>query len=55
MLCLKKIREKVAQLNYRKPKRIPTKMSKQQKTEDLERKSKHGAKKQLRKKITPDH
>ncbi|MBA3815940.1 MAG: peptide chain release factor-like protein [Parachlamydiaceae bacterium] len=54
MLCIKKLREKIEKLNYRKPKRIPTKISYHKKTENLEKKSKHSTKKQLRKKITDD-
>lgn len=54
MLCLKKLREKVALLNYRKPKRIPTKISYHKKVENLEKKSKHSSKKQFRKKISSD-
>lgn len=51
LLCLKKIREKVAKLNYRKPKRIPTKISKTKKQQNLNKKTKHGEKKKLRHKI----
>lgn len=50
LICLKKLREKVEKLNYRKPKRIPTRMSKATKKKNLEKKSKHSAKKQLRRK-----
>lgn len=52
--CLQKLREKVAQLNYRPPKRIPTRISKSKKQENLEKKSRHGKKKQLRRKINTD-
>lgn len=51
LICLQKLREKVAQLNYRKPRRIPTKMSKTKKEEGLNKKIKHGEKKKLRRKI----
>lgn len=52
--CVEKLREKVARLNYRKPKRIATKKSKSQKAKDLDRKSKKSQKKTLRKKIKLD-
>lgn len=48
--CLEKLREKVKKLNYRAPKRVPTKMSKAKKEENLNKKSKHGEKKRLRQK-----
>lgn len=51
MHCLKKLREKVARLNYRPLKRIPTKMSLSQKKEGHNKKKKHGEKKKLRRKI----
>lgn len=52
MLCLKKLRDKVARLNYRPPKRIPTRISKNQKVKNLEKKKKHSAKKQMRTKVS---
>lgn len=53
--CLKKLREKVDLLNYRKPKRIPTRKSKSQKVKDQTKKQQHSEKKQSRhKKITPE-
>jgi ribosome-associated protein len=51
MHCLKKLREKVARLNYRPLKRIPTKMPLSKKQEGLNKKKKHGEKKKLRGKI----
>lgn len=48
--CLKKLRTLVEKLNYRAPKRIPTKMSKAVKASNLERKAHHSQKKQLRQK-----
>lgn len=51
--CLQKLREKVEKLNYRKPKRIPTKKPRARKEKDLEKKSRESKKKQLRKKINP--
>lgn len=49
--CLKKLREKVARLNHRPLKRIPTKMPRSKKEGGLNKKKKHGEKKQLRGKI----
>ena len=54
MLCLKRLREKVAILNYRAPKRIPTRMSRSKKEAGLKKKSQHSEKKTLRKKIRFD-
>lgn len=48
--CVRKLREKVARLNYRPPKRIPTKMPRAKKEARLEKKSKHSEKKKLRQK-----
>ena len=50
LICLEKLRKKVDQLNYRAPKRIPTKISRNKKESNLQKKLKHGAKKRLRKK-----
>lgn len=52
MRCVQKLREKVDRLNYRPPKRIPTKISKAKKKENLEAKKKHGQKKVLRRQIS---
>lgn len=52
--CLRKLREKVEKLNYRPPKRIPTRVSFGQKEERLGKKAKHGEKKKLRRKIGLD-
>lgn len=49
--CIRKLREKVKQLNYRAPKRIPTRISKRKKEENLNKKTRHGEKKKLRGKI----
>jgi|688.fasta_scaffold47935_7 protein subunit release factor B len=46
--CLKKLRQLVAKMNYRKPKRIPTRMPAAQKRKILEKKAKHSQKKTLR-------
>lgn len=48
--CLSKLREKVEKLNYRKPKRIPTRPSKASKERNLANKAKHSQKKQGRSK-----
>ncbi len=54
MICLQKLREKVARLNYRPLKRVATRMSRSKKEENLNKKSKHGEKKRLRRKINLD-
>lgn len=46
--CLQKLRKIVDKLNYRAPKRIPTKISKSAKNKNLAKKSKHSEKKKLR-------
>lgn len=51
MDCLKKLRDKVARLNYRPARRIPTKISKSKKEEGFNKKVKHGLKKKLRGKL----
>jgi len=51
MHCLKKLRDKVARLNYRPPKRISTKISLSKKIEGLEKKKKHAEKKKWRRKV----
>lgn len=48
--CLTKLRIAVEKLNYRKPKRIPTRMSKSVKERNLAKKAKHSQKKQNRSK-----
>lgn len=54
MRCLQKLRNKVAALNYRKPKRIPTKIPRSKKEEGLNKKTRHGEKKKLRSKVNYD-
>lgn len=51
MRCLEKLREKVEKLNYRPPKRKPTRIPRQKKEEGLQKKQAHGEKKRLRGKI----
>lgn len=46
--CLHKLRKKVAVLNYRAPKRVPTKMPASVKRENIVKKAKHSEKKRLR-------
>ena len=46
--CIQKLRKIVDQLNYRAPKRIPTKVSKSVKAKNLAKKAKHSEKKKLR-------
>lgn len=53
-ICLDKLRKKIEILNYRKPKRIKTKISKSVKAKNKVRKTKNSEKKQLRKKIVID-
>ena len=48
MECLAKLRKIVEKLNYRAPKRVPTRISKTVKGKNLDKKSKHSQKKQLR-------
>src|SRR5688500_3803141 len=38
-LCLQRLRKKIEQLNYRPPKRIPTRMARSTKNRDLEEKA----------------
>jgi len=53
-LCLKKLREKIEKLNYRAPKRIPTRVSRSAKNRTLEEKARRSQIKRLRSKPTPD-
>ncbi|MGI8656108.1 MAG: peptide chain release factor-like protein [Pyrinomonadaceae bacterium] len=46
--CLKNLRAKIERLNYRPPKRVPTKVSRAAKARALEAKSKQSEKKRLR-------
>lgn len=52
--CLQKLRRLVERLNYRAPKRIPTRVSKSVKSKNLDKKTKHSQKKQLRRMPTED-
>jgi len=53
-ICLRKLREKVEQLNYRAPKRVPTRASKAAKRRTLESKTRRGQIKRLRSKPPAD-
>ena len=50
--CIKKLRNIVDRLNYVKPKRVATAMSKTTKSKNLDKKSKHSHKKLLRRKVS---
>lgn len=51
LTCIEKLREKVAQLNYKAPIRIATRVPRNQKEERFKKKQKHGEKKKLRRRI----
>ncbi len=53
-ICLQKLRKKIEQLNYRKPKRVPTRVSKAAKARTLEEKARRGKIKRLRSKPQAD-
>lgn len=53
-ICIEKLRRKVDQLNYRAPKRVPTKASKAAKDRTLREKARRARIKQLRSKPTPE-
>lgn len=53
--CLIKLRIKVEQLNYRKPKRIPTSVPRSVKTKNRLKKTKDSVKKKLRRPPTQNH
>ena len=53
-LCLQKLREKVARLNYRPAKRVPTRVPRSAKNRTLEEKERHSRLKRLRSKPTAD-
>lgn len=54
MECLVKLRKIVEKMNYRAPKRVPTRISKSVKRKNLDKKSKHSQKKQLRGPLSSD-
>lgn len=53
-ICIDKLRKKVESLNYRKPKRIKTKIPKSVKAKNKTNKTKTSEKKLLRRKLTID-
>jgi peptide chain release factor 2 len=53
-LCLQKLREKIAKLNYRPAKRLPTRVPRGVKNRTLEEKARRARIKQLRSKPAPD-
>src|SRR5215204_5672289 len=53
-ICLRKLRERVEQLNYRPPKRVPTRVPRSAKNRTLEEKSRRSQIKRLRTKPSPD-
>ena len=53
-ISLEKLRRKVDQLNYRAPKRVPTKVSKAAKDRTLREKARRAQIKKLRSKATPE-
>ena len=53
-ICLQKLREKVEKLNYRAPKRVPTRVPRSVKNQTLEEKSRRSQIKRLRSKPSPD-
>lgn len=53
-ICLLKLRKKVEQLNYRQPKRVPTRVPRSAKNRTLEEKARRSQVKRLRAKPSPD-
>lgn len=53
-ICLKKLREKIERLNYRAPKRVPTKVPRSVKVRTLENKARRAQIKKLRSRPTGD-
>jgi len=53
-ICLKKLREKIARLNYRAPKRVRTRVPRAARIRTLEEKSRRGQIKRLRSKQASD-
>ena len=53
-ICLQKLRDKVEQLNYRAPKRVPTRIPRSAKKRTLEEKSRRAQIKRLRSKPSSD-
>src|SRR5215510_8822095 len=53
-ICLRRLREKIERLNYRPPKRVPTRISRSAKNRTLEEKSRRSRIKRLRAKPSRD-
>jgi len=53
-ICLEKLREKIARLNYRAPRRVPTRVPRAVKNRTLEQKARRAQTKRLRSKPTGD-
>lgn len=53
--CIEKLRALVEKKNYRKPRRIPTKVPRSVKAANLQKKAAHSQKKQLRRKKPTDN
>jgi peptide chain release factor 2 len=53
-ICLEKLRKKIAQLNYRRPKRVPTHVPRTARNRTLEAKAHRGQIKRLRSKPATD-
>jgi protein subunit release factor B len=53
-ICLQKLREQVARLNYRPPKRVPTRISRSARNRTLEEKARRSRVKRLRSKPSTD-
>jgi peptide chain release factor 2 len=53
-LCLKKLRQKIAKLNYRPAKRVPTRLPRSARNRTLEEKARRSRIKRLRSKPSPD-
>ncbi len=53
-ICLRKLREKVEKVNYRAPKRVPTRVPASVKNRTMEKKARRAQIKRLRSKPTPD-
>jgi peptide chain release factor 2 len=53
-LCLQKVREKIEKLNYRAPRRVPTRIPRSAKTRTLEEKARRSRIKRLRSRPSSD-
>ncbi|PYS74270.1 MAG: peptide chain release factor-like protein [Acidobacteria bacterium] len=53
-ICLRKLRDKIEQLNYKPPKRVPTRIPRSAKNRTLEEKSRRSQIKRSRAKPSPD-